>query len=94
MRSVKIERILEGRTSPVGHSAVCPSVILYVSSVKLHKDPMKFGTEVYSGSNQANFSPVGVVWCTFCRKLRSHIKFLPKYPTYNFRELFMYLCFM
>jgi hypothetical protein len=58
MRSVEIKRIIEGRTSLVDHSAVCPSDILYVSSVKLHKDLLKFGIEFYPGSNQANVSPV------------------------------------
>jgi hypothetical protein len=72
MRSVKIKRIIEGL---VGHSAVCPSDVLYVSSVKLHKVLMKFGTEVHSGSNHATSSPVGFVWCTFCRNLRSHRNF-------------------
>jgi hypothetical protein len=54
MHSVKNERIIEGRTCPVGHSAVCPSVILYVSSVKPLKYLMIFGIEVCSRSCQAN----------------------------------------
>jgi hypothetical protein len=44
MYSVKNERIIQGRTCRVGHSAVCPSVILYVSSVKLLKGLMKKDT--------------------------------------------------
>jgi hypothetical protein len=83
MHSVIIKRIIEDRECPVGHSAVCPYVILCVLSVKLLNDLMTFGIEVCSGSCQTNltFVPIGFVWYMFCRKLKPEIKFLPKYLT-------------
>lgn len=54
MYSVKNERIIEGRICPMSHSAICPSVILFISSVKLLKGLMKFGIEVCSGSFEVN----------------------------------------
>ena len=43
---------------------ICLSIILYVSSVKLLKVLMKFGTEVCSGSCQANCTLILCLCCT------------------------------